>query len=205
MTEQGSPAGESTKQGGTVVPFDRDKHRPEGRGSTWEVAKMNPTTDHPALVVELEPTTARGRQLTAAELERLPPFFAEAPATANPTTTETTSRTDQNRAPSKALRKFDYLVELRGRIGKGEQDLTPAEFAALVMLHTYADADLNNARPGHGRLAADLGYTGDSAKKTVGKLTRSLEAKGYLLVTRKGSNRGGNLATTYTLTLPKRS
>ena len=180
---------------GTVTPWDRTKHRPELRGTTWEPLKMNDLTGRPELVLELS---------AEADAGELPEFLREA-LEAEGQVTETESEHSPARKPTAGERglKFRYPKELRGRVGRGPGKLTPTEFAALMMLHSYADPDLSNARPGHVRLAEDLGYSGRHATRTVRELVSSLETKGFLVVTRRGSNGSTPVATTYRLSLPE--
>lgn len=196
MTQHSSPTGASTTKGRTV-PYDREKHPPDLYRITWE-----PTPDHEfgapfRRVIELEPTTSTTPTFTPEELEQVPSFLREG--------LEAEASTPSPKNDGKVPRKFEYLEALRGRIGKGPTSLTLPEYATLVTLYSYADSDLTNARPGHARLASDLSYSGPNATRTTRRLTSSLEKKGYLVVTKKGTSIGGNAATTYRLTLPKRS
>lgn len=184
MTAHRSPAGES-RQLGPVVPHDHQAHRPAEHEISWLKTDSAGNPD---------PFGSFAREIV--QVDEIPTERAPTPAGSEKTTTS-------SRTSSAKPAKFGYLQALRGRLGDGPGDLTRAEFAVLVMLWTYSSADLTEARPGHARLAADLGYTGSSASKTVGRLTRSLERKRYLLVARRGSNVRGNSATSYTLTLPE--
>ncbi|MEY8655208.1 hypothetical protein [Brachybacterium paraconglomeratum] len=103
----------------------------------------------------------------------------------------------------KTPRKFEHLEALRGRAGNGDHHLIRAEYVALVMLSTYAGKDLTSARPGHARLAADLGYAGSNAQCTVRNLLASLLRNGYIVITHKGTNVVGNVATEYRLARPE--
>ena len=88
-------------------------------------------------------------------------------------------------------------------MGSGEHLITRAEYVALVMLGTYASADLTSARPGHARMAEDLGYAGTNAQRSVRELLGSLIRKGYVVITHHGTNIVGNVAAEYRLTLPE--
>lgn len=101
------------------------------------------------------------------------------------------------------LRKFEFEKGLRGRIGDGDGQMSRAEYAALVMLATYASGDLTGASPGHVRLARDLGYSGSDPARVVRELIRSLKRKGYLVQTRGGRNLRGSVSSEYRLKLPE--
>lgn len=186
MLRNGSPTGENVTGRGFpagVVPWDAGRHPASagptaaqtGEAQTWEWADKDR-----GLVRELEPVPAPAPSSTP------PP---------RPATTRNPGR--------KTPRKFEYLEALRGRVGNGDRQITRAEYVALVMLGTYADADLTSARPGHARLADDLGYTGNNAQRSVRELLGSLTRKGYVVITHHGTNIVGNVATEYRLTLPE--
>lgn len=181
MLLNGSPAGENMTGRGLpagVVPWDSERHPasagPNGDAQTWEWVDK----DH-GLVCEL------GSALAPAPRSKPP----ERPATTP-------------RPSGKTPRKFEYLEALRGRIGDGDHQITRPEYVALVMLGTYASADLTSARPGHARLAEDLGYTGADPQRMVRRLLASLARKGYVVITHHGTNVVGNVAAEYRLTLP---
>lgn len=186
MLRNGSPSGENTTGRGLpagLVPWDAERHPASagptaaqtGAAQTWEWADKD--------------------QGLVRELESAP---APAPRTAPPPRPAATPK------PSgKTPRKFEYLEALRGRVGSGDHQITRAEYVALVMLGTYASADLTSARPGHARLAEDLGYTGSNAQRSVRELLQSLIRKGYIVVTHHGTNIVGNVASEYRLTLPE--
>lgn len=76
--------------------------------------------------------------------------------------------------------KHGWLKELRSA-----KDLTDREFRLLVILGTFARADLTAARPSRQTLAECLGCS----SRTVTNTAQHLEAKGYLTPSR--NNRGG--------------
>lgn len=184
MLRNGSPTGENVTGRGLpagVVPWDAERHpasagpnREPGAVQTWEWADKG--REH---VRELVPSPA--------------------PAPAAPKRKTATAPKPSGKTP----RKFEYREALRGRIGDGDHQITRPEFVALAMLETYASADLSGARPGHARLAEDLGYTGADPQRMVRRLLASLTRKGYLVVTHHGTNIVGNVATEYRLTLPE--
>ena len=92
---------------------------------------------------------------------------------------------------------YEYIKGLRGR-----DDLSDAEYRLLVDLATYSNGDLTNARPGFDRLAADLCHK--SGTRSVRRTARSLQARGYLVVTATGGapRSGQRTANVYTLALP---
>ncbi len=92
---------------------------------------------------------------------------------------------------------YEYLKGLRGR-----DDLSDAEYRLLVDLATYSNGDLTNARPGFDRLAADLCHK--SGTRSVRRTARSLQARGYLVVTKAGGapRDGQRTANVYALALP---
>ena len=92
---------------------------------------------------------------------------------------------------------YEYLKGLRGR-----DDLSDAEYRLLVDLATYSNGDLTNARPGFDRLAADLCHK--SGTRSVRRTARSLQARGYLVVTAVGGapRDGQRTANVYALALP---
>jgi len=180
MLRNGSPAGANTESRGLpagVVPWDSDRHPPSagpnGDAQTWEWVDKDRE-----LVRELGSPPA--------------PMSTPSP---RPATTP--------RPSGKTPRKFQYREALRGRIGDRDDQITRPEFVALAMLETYADADLTSARPGHARLAEDLGYTGADPQRIVRRLLASLTQKGYIVVTHHGTNVVGNVAAEYRLTLPE--
>lgn len=182
MLRNGSPSGENTTGRGLpagVVPWDAERHPPSagpnGETQTWEWADKD-----------------RG---LVRELESAP---APAPSSTPPPRPATTRKPGR-----KTPRKFEYLEALRGRVGSGDHRITRAEYVALVMLGTYASADLTSARPGHARLADDLGYAGSNAQRSVRELLASLTRKGYVVITHHGTNVVGNVAAEYRLTLPE--
>lgn len=182
MLINGSPIGENVTSRGLpagVVPWDSERHPPSagpnGEAQTWEWADKDRE-----LVRELEPAPA--------------PASKSAPPPRPATTPKQSGKTP---------RKFEYREALRGRIGDGDDQITRPEFVALAMLETYASADLTSARPGHARLAEDLGYVGTDPQRMVRRLLASLTRKGYVVVTHHGTNIVGNVATEYRLTLPE--
>ena len=92
---------------------------------------------------------------------------------------------------------YEYIKGLRGR-----DDLSDAEYRLLVDLATYSNGDLTNARPGFDRLAADLCHK--SGTRSVRRTARSLQARGYLVVTAVGGapRDGQRTANVYALALP---
>lgn len=212
MNEQSSPAGASTRRLRRVW-YDPTEHPSNMLGITWEVPEDYDSTSHLQWVYELEPepTTTQGRRLTAEELERLPSFFAEAPATGKPTTTETasatTSRTvqskakpttgrDQSNPPPRKLIYAELLTE--------DRDLTNAEYRMLMAMWKYADSKtLGNVRPGHAVLAEQIGRPGKSGRDAVGERIASLIEKGYVVKVREGRTRPYRQAAEYRLTLPE--
>lgn len=186
MSMTGSPTRESTKgQGvpGGTVRWDAERHpasagpnRGPGGVQTWEWADRD--RGH---VRELNVSRAPAAQT------------AQVPKRAS------SSRSSKTTTP----KKFEYLEALRGRVGEDGDKISRAEYVALVMLSTYASADLSSARPGHARLAEDLGYAGTERQRTVRRLLTSLTRKSYLVITHHGTNIVGNVATEYRLTLPE--
>lgn len=188
MLRNGSPSGENTTGRGLpagVVPWDAERHPASagptaaqtGAVQTWEWADKDRE-----LVRELEPVS----------------IPAPAPRSTPPPRPASTPK------PSgKTPRKFEYREALRGRVGDGDDQITRPEFVALAMLETYASAELTSARPGHARLAEDLGYTGTDPQRMVRRLLASLTRKGYVVVMHHGTNIVGNVATEYRLTLPE--
>lgn len=183
MLINGSPAGENTESRGLpagVMPWASERHpassgpnRERGAVQTWEWVDKDRE-----LVRELGSPTA-------------------------PTSTPSPRPATTPRPSGKTPRKFEFREALRGRIGDGDQQITRPEFVALAMLETYANADLTSARPGHARLAEDLGYTGADPQRIVRRLLASLIRKGYIVVTHHGTNVVGNVAAEYRLTLPE--
>lgn len=66
------------------------------------------------------------------------------------------------------------------------QGLTKAEYMVLNNMATYADADGRNARPSVGTMALDLGLHED----TVNAALKSLQAKGWIRLTKPGGGGG---------------
>lgn len=205
MLMNGSPTGENMMSRGLpagVVPLDIRRHHIEdgptrtdkSRPQRWEVydSTTRPTLVRELVVEESAPAPEVGEAVPE-EVEAVPaPTSAPAPrATTTP------------KPNGKTPRKFEYLEALRGRVGSGDHQITRAECVALVMLGTYASADLTSARPGHARLAEDLGYTGSNAQRSVRELLASLARKGYVVITHHGTNVVGNVAAEYRLTLPE--
>lgn len=214
MTEQGSPAGVSTRRLRRVW-YDPTEHPSNMLGITWEVPEDYDSTSHLQWVNELEPepTTTQGRRLTAEELERLPSFFAEAPATGKPTTSETASATTSRTVQSKAKpttgrdqsnpppRKLLYAEVLAA----GRHDLTDAEYRLLMAMWKYADnTTLGDIYPGHARLAEQVGLAPTKNNRdSIGRRISSLIQKGYVVRVREGATVPRRRAAEYRLTLPE--
>lgn len=194
MLRNGSPDGANvynTEWNGRparIVQRDHHRHVPATEGDGWDV--------HPEgdgwRIIEYAPTGTP-------EVEATPEPSPVSPAP----TPERVEAATTPRPTGKTPRKFEFREALRGRIGEGDQQITRPEFVALAMLETYASADLTSARPGHSRLAEDLGYAGTDPQRVVRRLLASLTRKGYVVITHHGTNIVGNVATEYRLTLPE--
>lgn len=200
MLRNGSPTGANvydTEWNGRparIVDRDHHRHLPATEGDAWDTY---PEKGDGWLVLEYAPTVTPAAPVAAAPAAEVEPEPA-APAPAPRVEAVTTPR-PSGRTP----RKFEFREALRGRIGDGDDQITRPEFVALAMLETYASADLTSARPGHARLAEDLGYAGTDPQRVVRRLLASLTRKGYLVITHHGTNIVGNVATEYRLTLPE--
>lgn len=218
MPKNGSPSGanvttEALPPG--VIPWDAERH-PANRGPNYD-PELGPQLwawhdKGRSLVTELAdlgmstraiaPTVGADQKTVSNDLRSV----EEASSTATEPRPITGREGKTYSAPpprGKTPRKFEHLEALRGRVGNGDHQLTRAEYVALVMLSTYASRDLTGARPGHARLAADLGYAGGNAQRSVRNLLASLLRKGYIVITHKGTNIVGNVATEYRLVLPE--
>lgn len=89
--------------------------------------------------------------------------------------------------------KMTYVTKLRGA------DITPGEYRVLMTIWTYTNSDMANAWAGRDRLQADTGMSREGVRLAL----RSLQEKGYLILTEKGGYRDGRkMADVYALTLP---
>lgn len=80
------------------------------------------------------------------------------------------------------LSKLEWQKTLRGA-----SDLSLAEYRVLMTLSTYADAQLENARPGLARLVDDTCLNEKSVKKALSGLV----GKSYITLTEPGGNQHG--------------
>lgn len=178
---------------GTVVPWDRAKHRPELRDKTWDMYEMDPETTCPITVVELTPSAVN---------DELPYFLREA-LEREALEAEKRGRTADAptwKATGKAPKKLLYAEE----VADGRPELTPAEYRLLMAMWRYADnSTLGGIFPGHSRLAAQVGLSGKSGRDTVRTRIGSLIRKGYLVKVRDGRTVPTRLAAEYRLTLPE--
>ena len=201
MLRNGSPAGANvydTEWNGRparIVNRDVHRHLPATEGNSWDTY---PERGDGWLVLEYAPPVAT-EAVREVEVSAPPEPARVSPAPAPERTGAATIPRPSDGVPY----KFQHLEALRGRVGNGDRQITRAEYVALVMLGTYANADLAGARQGHARLADDLGYTGSNAKRSVRELLASLTRKGYVVITHHGTNIVGNVATEYRLTLPE--
>ena len=175
-------------------------HGIEESGVVWDAPPdcSSGVPDVRVYMPESGTTEGPAREFSAEELRQLPEFLKsepEGPAVAD--------HLEPPPEPGERGLKYRYEKALRGRVGNGPGQLTPAEFVVLVMLLTYADENLCNARPGGTRLAADCGLTGSTAARRATERAGEVAAKGYAAITRRGTNTGGNSAQTYRLKLPE--
>ena len=190
MSIQGSPIGASTgvtydtthkSRRCRIVRLTPGVHKPWEEGVTWERDPVDQLKVY-EYAPEPEPT------------EKPEPEYVEPrPAPGN----------EPPPLPGEMGLKFRYEKALRGRVGHGPGQLTPAEFVLLSMLLTYADEDLCHACPGNARLAADCGMSGKGAAGDAGKRAGVVASKGFSVVTRRGTNIGGNVSQEYRLKLPE--
>lgn len=91
------------------------------------------------------------------------------------------------------ITKMTYVTKLRGA------DLTPGEYLVLMTIWTYTDERMQNAWPGRDRLQTDTGMSREGVRLAL----RSLEEKGFIILTAKGGYRGKQkMADVYSLSLP---
>lgn len=83
---------------------------------------------------------------------------------------------------NESVSKLEWLAGLRGA------DLTHAEFRVLVMLSTFAAADLTNAYPSRRTLAEAAGV---NDRVLIRDLLPALEDKGWIRCTERGGNQTG--------------
>lgn len=178
-----------------VKQYDADTD-PDLEGITWDRPDGRP------LFLCAEVYVYVDGSVTAGEQDELPEFLRPEPTASAPGPVAVPGDEPPPREGEKGL-KFRYGKALRGRVGHGPGQLTPAEFVLLSMLLTYADEDLRHAHPGNARLAADCGMTGKGAAGDAGKRAGVVAAKGFSVVTRRGTNVGGNVSQEYRLKLPE--
>ncbi|MDV8024005.1 helix-turn-helix domain-containing protein [Rhodococcus sp. IEGM 1330] len=90
--------------------------------------------------------------------------------------------------------KLDWLKSLRG-----VEELTHAEFRVLVILSTFADADLRNAYPSNERLQRDAAVSRTALKSAL----KTLRAKGYISLESLGGNQYGKGRANVHRVIPK--
>lgn len=201
MTAQSSPAIGASRATGTVVPYDRAKHKPELHRVTWE-----PTADYDGAgkiqrVIELEPETTE-KVFTSDELEQLPDFFDGLQPGPTLATAEraTTARASGKVPEGEVPRKLIYAEELAA----GRADLTDAEYRLLMAMWKYADnATLGDIFPGHGALAEHVNLSGKSGRDKIRTRIGALVRKGYAVKVREGRTKPTRQAAAYRLTLPE--
>lgn len=187
-----------------IEPRDCVRHSPgkSGEGAAWDFVSTHPFLSAEVYVYLCEDEPEQGAAVTAGEQDELPEFLRPEPTASAPGPLAMPSNEPPPREDEKGL-KFRYGKALRGRVGHGPGQLTPAEFVLLSMLLTYADENLRHAHPGNARLAADCGMTGKGAAGDAGKRAGAVASKGFSVVTRRGTNVGGNVSQEYRLKLPE--
>lgn len=165
-----------------IVPIDLDgKHQRSEMGQTW--APFGAPLATAQRVAEFAPEGWSGKL----QIRSSPPEVA--PAVEKAASDPVISWTPFTGG------KFAYEKRLRDT-----PDLSATEYRALLNLCTYADEHLRDARPGHARLGAHLGFQGAHAAKRAGRVVKALEAKGYLRTARRATSAGQ--AATYELGIP---
>lgn len=202
MTATGSPRiGESIEHRGrsaVVVELDLEgRHTQETFGIEWDMItssagpsryvdylpEMAPIHDEtPELEAEPAPAVVQREESPA----RIPASAPSAPA---------------SRPAKSPPRKLVYAEALAA----GRDDLTDAEFRLLMAMWKYANnRTLADVRPGHARLAEQLGLAPTkSSRNNVGQRIGSLIRKGYVVKLREGTAIPHRQAAEYRLTLPE--